>query len=181
MNLNHFDLDNIPTTGGEPGEYAPLPAGWYSATVADIVEKTTKDGTGEYLNVRLNITGPTHAGRVVFTKLNIVNNSATAQDIGRKQLAALCDACGFGVGRRPADTDELIGGDVQILLSIRPESNGYKASNDVKAFKPANGAPIPKPGPEKLSSTSFSPTAYESENPAPREVQTGRKPWEKAK
>jgi hypothetical protein len=170
MKLNDFDLDNIPTTGGEPGEYAPLPAGWYSATVADIVEKTTKDGTGEYLNVRLNITGPTHAGRVVFTKLNIVNNSAVAQEIGRKQLAALCDSCGFGVGRRPADTDELIGSDIQVLLSVKPASNGYKASNDAKEFKPSSGAPIQKPAP-----------AYESENPAPREAQSGRKPWEKAK
>ncbi|MFP5471986.1 MAG: DUF669 domain-containing protein, partial [Bacteroidia bacterium] len=72
-----------------------LPAGWYTATIADAELKTTKDGSGQYINVRYDITGPTHQGRVVFGKLNIKNASAKAEEIGRQKLGELMRAIGL--------------------------------------------------------------------------------------
>jgi hypothetical protein len=61
-----FNADDLP----QGNTYEPLPAGWYTATIADAELKTTKDGSGQYIKVRYDITGPTHQGRVVFGNIN---------------------------------------------------------------------------------------------------------------
>jgi hypothetical protein len=64
-----FDVNELPQGNG--GNYDPLPAGWYSATIAGAELKPTKDGSGQYIKVRYDITGPSHQGRVVFGNVNI--------------------------------------------------------------------------------------------------------------
>ena len=119
------------------GDYEPLPEGWYSAEIGDAEIRVTKDGTGQYIRCRYNITGPTKAGRVVFGNLNIMNKSQKAEEIGRQQLGELMRSVGIG---RLDDTDQLIGCPLQIKLSIRPAENGYAAQNEVRGFKASSGA-----------------------------------------
>lgn len=101
--------------------------------------KDTKAGTGQYISVRYDITGPTCQGRVVFGNLNIRNPSPKAEEIGRQQLGSLLRAIGV---REIKDTDQLIGGQLEIKLSVR-KSEEYGDSNDVKAFKALSGSAIP--------------------------------------
>jgi hypothetical protein len=131
-----FSADTLPVSDRN---FEPLPAGWYSAVVNGAEIKVTKAGTGKYIAVRYDITGPTHQGRVVFGNLNIKNANPTAEKIGREQLGEIMRAIGLATVQ---DTDQLVGGQLMIKLEIR-ESEQYGDSNDVKAFKSIGSAPPP--------------------------------------
>ena len=143
-----FTADELPESRGD---YEPLPEGWYSAEIGDAEIRVTKDGTGQYIRCRYNITGPTKAGRVVFGNLNIMNKSQKAEEIGRQQLGELMRSVGIG---RIEDTDQLIGCPLQIKLSIRPAENGYAAQNEVRGFRASEGAAPAKAAPAASGSAS---------------------------
>lgn len=131
-----FEVSSLPQ--GNTGSFDPLPPGWYSATMSAAEIKNTKTGTGQYIALRYDITGPTHQGRVVFGNLNIRNASPKAEEIGRQQLGDICRAIGLA---RVGDTDQLIGNSLMIKLDIE-KSEQYGDKNQVKGFKPiAGGAP----------------------------------------
>jgi hypothetical protein len=134
--LETFSVDSLPAP--TTGNFEPLPAGWYTAVVNGAEIRNTKAGTGQYIAVRYDITGPTHQGRVVFGNLNIKNPNPKAEEIGRQQLGELMRAIGLSTVQ---DTDQLIGGQLSIKLDVR-ESEQYGASNDVKGYK-SNGAAPP--------------------------------------
>lgn len=123
-----YDVNELPQGNGN---FAPLPAGWYSVTITGAELKNTKAGNGQYIAVRYDVTGPTHQGRVVFGNLNIKNPNPKAEEIGRQQLGDLMRAIGLS---KVTDTDQLIGGILQIKLSIQTQ-DGYEPSNDVKGYK----------------------------------------------
>ena len=148
-----FTADELPESRGD---YEPLPEGWYSADIGDAEIRVTKDGTGQYIRCRYNITGPTKAGRVVFGNLNIMNKSQKAEEIGRQQLGELMRSVGIG---RIEDTDQLIGCPVQIKLSIRPAENGYAAQNEVRGFRAPEGAAPAKAAPAASSAKAAPPWA----------------------
>lgn len=130
-----FDANELPQGNG--GNYDPLPPGWYTANITASELKPTKDGSGQYIKVRYDITGPTHQGRVVFGNLNIKNASAKAEEIGRQQLGELMRAIGLA---KVTDTDQLIGGVLQIKLDVRAATEQYAAQNEVKGFKAITGS-----------------------------------------
>ena len=136
-----INASDLPEDTG--GNFAPLPPGEYQTTIKDAELKATNDGTGQYIKLRLDVTGPTHAGRVVFANVNIRNKSSAAEAIGRAQLGSIMKALGMAT---LSDTDELIGGSLTVKLAIREartdEKTGktYEASNEVKAYKPNVGA-----------------------------------------
>ena len=148
-----FTADELPESRGD---YEPLPEGWYSAEIGDAEIRVTKDGTGQYIRCRYNITGPTKAGRVVFGNLNIMNKSQKAEEIGRQQLGELMRSIGLG---RIEDTDQLIGCPLQIKLSIRPAENGYAAQNEVRGFRAPEGAAPAKAAPAASSAKAAPPWA----------------------
>lgn len=153
-----FDVNDLPT--GNTSNFEPLPAGWYTATMTQAELKATNDGTGQYIKVRYDITGPTHQGRVVFGNLNIRNKSAKAEEIGRQQLGEIMRAIGLA---KVTDTDQLIGGQISIKLDIRAartdESTGktYDASNDVKGFRSVSGGVAPAVASPMASAASSAP------------------------
>ena len=139
-----FDANELPQ--GTGGNFEPLPEGNYNATITQAELKDTNDKTGQYIKMRLDITGPSHQGRVIFSNLNIKNASAKAEEIGRQQLGDIMRAVGLA---KVTDTDQLIGGNVNIKLTIRAartdEKTGktYEASNEVKGYRAINGGAAP--------------------------------------
>ena len=117
--------------------YDPVPVGWYSVTVTGAEIRETKSGTGSYIAVRYDITGPTHEGRVIFGNLNIRNPNPKAEEIGRQQLGDLMRAIGLA---SVTDTDQLIGGRCQIKVAIQ-KSEEYGDKNEVKGYKADGTAP----------------------------------------
>jgi len=132
-----FDINELPQGNGS---FDPLPPGWYTAMIKKADLQPTKDGSGQYIKVRYDITGPTHQGRVVFGNLNIKNASAKAEEIGRQHLAELMRSIGLS---KVTDTDQLIGGMLQIKLDIRPATEQYSAQNEVKGFRAVGGSAPP--------------------------------------
>lgn len=127
-------LDDIPAD--EQRDFEPIPAGTYTATVAGIDLRATKAGTGQYLAVRLDVTGPTHQGRVLWTNLNIRNPNAKAEEIARQQLAAIMMAARVDLVQ---DTDVLIGASVGVKVSISEDAT-YGKRNEVKGILATGGA-----------------------------------------
>jgi hypothetical protein len=137
-----FDAADLPVSS----PVGPIPEGSYNATVTQAELKTTNDGTGQYMKLRLDITGPSHQGRVVFANLNIKNASLKAEEIGKQQLGEIMRAIGLA---RVRDTDELIGAALKIRVAIRPartdERTGktYDAANEVKGYSAIGGTVAP--------------------------------------
>jgi hypothetical protein len=125
-----FSVDTLPVGNNN---FEPLPEGWYNSTITGAEIKPTKAGDGKYIAVKYAITGPTHQGRVVFGNLNIKNASTKAEEIGRSQLGDIMRAIGLA---KVTDTDQLIGGNLGIKLSVR---TGDYAGNEIKAFRALSG------------------------------------------
>jgi len=140
----------------DTGDFAPLPAGWYTADIESSELRETKAGTGKYIAVRYKITGETHVGRVVFGNLNISNPNPKAESIGKQQLGSLMRAIGLA---SVTDTDQLIGGNCGIKLSVT-RSEQYGDGNDVKSWKAIEGAVAPSaPSSPATSDASSAPWA----------------------
>ena len=130
-----FDVEFLPQ--GKTS-FDPIPPGWYTVTIAAAEVKATKNGTGQYIAIRYDVTGPTHQGRVIFGNLNIRNQSPKAEEIGRQQLGEICRAIGLA---KVGDTDQLIGNALSIKVDIE-KSEQYGDKNQVRGFKAiAGGAP----------------------------------------
>ena len=131
-----FNVNELPQGNGN---FEPLPAGWYTATISQSELKATKAGNGQYIKLRYDITGPSHQGRVVFGNLNIKNANPKAEEIGRQQLGDIMRAIGLA---KVTDTDQLIGGQIAIKLEVKQDDQ-YGASNEVKGFKSVSGSVAP--------------------------------------
>lgn len=138
-NLSGFNAAEV-----EPqGSFEPIPAGWYTAMITDSEFKATKNGNGEYLQLRLDVIDGEHEGRVLFDRLNLNNPNQTAVEIAQRQLSAICRAVGI---MTPSDSSELHDKPLKVKVSIRPAGNGYEASNEVKAYDATDGASAPASG-----------------------------------
>ena len=153
-----FNVDSLPQG---TSNFEPLPEGWYNATITGAEVKATNAGTGKYISCKYTITGPTHQGRVVFGNLNIKNPSTKAEEIGRQQLGEIMRAIGLA---KVTDTDQLIGGNLGIKLTVKTgeyagnEIRGYRALGGVAPaavtpFKPASAAPAKAATPSKFGAS----------------------------
>lgn len=131
-----FDVETLPQS---ESNFEALPPGWYNATIVSAELKSTKDSTGQYIAVRYDITGPTHQGRQVFGNLNIKNNSSKAEEIGRQQLGVLMRSIGLA---KVTDTDQLVGGQLQIKLTVT-KSEQHGDGNNVGGYKAIAGGSLP--------------------------------------
>lgn len=132
-----FSTDDLPQS---ERSYDLLPDGWYNVTITKADLGTTKAGNGQKIDIRYDITGPTHQGRVLFGALNIRNPSQKAEEIGRQQLGEIMRAVGLA---KVQDTDELIGKSLAVKVKTRPAENGYEARNEVSGFKAIAGGMAP--------------------------------------
>lgn len=123
-------------------DFSPIPDGSYNAAIKSAELTPTKDGTGQFIKLRLDILGPTHSGRVIFSNLNIKNKSSAAENIGRQQLASIMKAIGLAT---VTDTDQLIGAQLSIKVGTRPASEQYAAQNEVKSYSAISGSFTPSP------------------------------------
>jgi|TARA_R110000787_G_scaffold161705_1_gene275092 hypothetical protein len=133
------------------GSFEPIPSGTYDAIVQGIDLRKTKAGTGQYLACRLDVTGPTQQGRVLWANLNISNPNPKAEEIGRRQLGELMKAAGVSTVE---DTDQLLGGRLSLGVQVK-EDEKYGKRNEVKKMtaKPggASAAPMPSASGAKSS------------------------------
>lgn len=126
----------------QPREYGPLPAGEYSMMVTKSAIKATKAGTGNYLELEMQVCAGEHSGRRHWERLNIDNPNKQAEDIAKAALASLCLAVGV---TDLSDTEQLH--DIPFVATLEidrkePTRNrivGYAADQVI------NAAPAPAP------------------------------------
>lgn len=160
-NLGNFNADEY------ENEFTPIPAGRYTAIITDSEMVATKNG-GQMLKLTHEIVDGPSKGRKVWANLNLVHSNDQAVKISKINLADICRAVGV---LHPRDSGELHNKPMLIKLTVRPETEEYPASNDIKAWEPLNKTPQ-LPGMPADASTPVS--APDSTSPA-----SNKKPWEK--
>jgi len=136
FNANDAPVSQAPTRG-------PLPPGKYEAIITKSDIRDTKAGTGQYIELEMQITDGEFSGRRLWERLNISNPNKQAEDIARAALGALCMAVNV---LDMDDTEQLH--DIPFLIQVEidrkePDRNrivGYgaaKAAAPTPAAKPA--------------------------------------------
>lgn len=125
--LRGFDANHV-----DPNvEFEPIPAGKYLAMITASEEKVTKAGSGSYLQLTFQILEGEYKGRFIWARLNLNNPNATAVQIAKAELSALCRAVGVMTPHDPADLYNL-----PLIISVkckkRPDTDEY--SNEIKGY-----------------------------------------------
>lgn len=135
--LNGFDANQVePTT-----EFEPIPAGRYLAMVTESEMKMTKSGSGSYLQLTFQILEDEYKGRFLWARLNLNNANATAVQIARSELSAICRAVGV---MTPSDSVELHNLPLVITVKCKRREDTGEVSNEIKGYakrEAANGKP----------------------------------------
>ena len=132
-----FDQSNQTQAG-----FDPVPQGWYRVQIKQVEICATKAGTGKYIKLRLDVEGPSHAGRVVFTNINVVNPNQTAQEIGQALFASLLTSAGLS---SPKDSAQLIGASVEAQVIVEAAQGDFGPRNGVRSFRKASDGPVRAP------------------------------------
>ena len=126
----------------------PIPAGKYTATITEADIEKSKSGEATMIKLRLDVTGPKHAGRVVFDRIIVHHTNPSKQksaEIGVETFAVLAVSTGFDT--RPNDTKLLIGKSVGIKVKIE-RSEEYGDRNNVSYYFTPSGVTAPVAAPQ---------------------------------
>jgi len=141
----------------EPSKsFEPIPAAKYPMIFTESEMKPTKNGKGEYLQFTAEVIEGEYQGRLVWVRLNLVNDNTQAVEIAQRELSAICHAVGI---MNPKDSCELHDKPFIAKVGIQPASGQYDASNEIKDYEQYSGT-----------------TTTETKEAAPA---AKKKPWEK--
>lgn len=160
----NFDATNVDITN----HYEAIPAGDYEAMVTDSVMKPTKDGTGQYLELTLEIQSGQFQGRRLWDRLNLHNRNAKAVEIAQRQLGQLAHATGI---LQVAESTQLHNRPIIAKVSVRQEP-GRDPSNEVKGYKAIGNVGV---APAFQAPRAGVPAAPAAQAPAPAPL-----PWARA-
>jgi len=128
---NHVATD-LPTLG-------PLPKGMYEVMVVASDLKPTQAGTGEFIELTLQVVSGPHAGRRLWDRLNVSNPNKKAEDIARRQLQALCLAAKVNT---MTNTEQLH--DIPVLAQVDFDRND-NARNRIVNYATTTSSQGPRP------------------------------------
>lgn len=130
----NFDATTIDPTD----EYQPIPAGSYPVIITDSEIRETKNGSGNYLKITLEIQDGEFRQRKLFHNITLQNQNATAVYIGQKHLSQICHAVGVLQVR---NSDELHFKPLIAVVKIRKGDGQYGDSNEVQRYEAMTSAP----------------------------------------
>ncbi len=134
-NLNGFDANQV-----EPAaKFDPIPAGKYLAVITESEQKPTKAGTGNYLQLTFQIQEGVYKGRILWARLNLDNPNATAVQIARAELSAICRSVGVTA---PNDSVDLHNLPLMITVKCRKRQDTGDITNEIAGYaKKESSAP----------------------------------------
>lgn len=121
----------------EQRDYENLPDGIYALEVTQSEVAPTSKGDGTILKLRYGVIEPEeYKNRLIFGNITLENPNAQAQEIGQKQLASLCRACGLS---EIEDSDQLHFVRFVAKVGLSKQRTGkdgkvYEPRNEVKRF-----------------------------------------------
>lgn len=154
FNFNASGYVAAPTPAPSRG---PLPKATYAVIVLDSSIKSTKAGTGHYIELVLQVIEGPYAGRRHWERLNVSNPSKQAEDIAKTRLQSICQATGVP---NMTDTAQLHDKPFSITLDIDRKD---ETRNRMVSAQSAGWADTAQPAPAKADA------------PAAR----SKNPWEK--
>lgn len=113
----------------------PLPEGKYEVVIVNSDIKQTKAGTGEYIEVEMQVIGGDCAGRRIWERYNVNNPNKQAEDIARAALGGLCSALGVS---DMTDTEQLH--DIPFVVGLEIDRKD-PTRNRVVSYSGAGKAP----------------------------------------
>ena len=125
----------------EPQSFDVLPAGTYDVCIVASEMKTTKSGTGRYLQLTLQVLGGEFQNRKLFDRLNLENPNATAVKIAKGTLSAICRAVGV---MTPGDSSALHNLPLKAVVKVSSDDSG-NPTNEIKGYKPRHTGSQPAP------------------------------------
>ena len=133
--LNGFDANQVEPTG----DFDPIPAGKYVAVITDSEMKATKAGTGSLLQLTFQVIEGEYSNRLLWARLNLDNPNATAVQIARADLSAICRAVGV---LAPKDSVELHNLPLVIHVRCKKRSDTGDLVNEIKGYSKKESAPV---------------------------------------
>ncbi len=162
-----FQADEVSFTD-ESSKYEPIPEGLYKAVIIDSEMKPTKAGTGNYLELKFEVIDNQYAGKWIRSRLNLDNPNPKAVEIAQRDLSSICRALGkSAIG----DSEELHHKPMTIKVTIQPANGDYAASNEIKAYSPADAL-------QAVATPAAAPSPAPAAAPEPAPAAAGKKPWE---
>lgn len=148
MPVIDFDISSYETQ--KPvSAFDPLPKGDYHAIITSSTLKDTKSGTGQYIELVMQVIEGEHSGRKLWERLNVVNQNKQAEDIARSQLKAMSEACEVNNLR---DTEQLH--DIPFVVSLEIDRKD-PTRNRIMGYKSAKAGVALKPTPQQAAPVSI--------------------------
>lgn len=130
---------NFDATQVDPrDEFQPVPAGSYSVIITESEIKDTKNGSGNYLKLALEIQDGEYRGRKIFHNITLQNQNQTAVSIGQKHLSQICHAVNV---LQVHDSQQLHFRPLIAVVKIRKGDGQYGDSNEVQRYEAMPTAP----------------------------------------
>jgi len=127
-----LDLTETPESG------LTIPPGNYVVIADEAEVKDTKNGTGQYINVKFKVLGGKFDGRFLFQMFNIKNANPKAVEIGLSQLKTFMKCAGVQDFKLTSALD-LVG--LKALAAVKTRTDDFGEKSVISFFKP-----LPKDG-----------------------------------
>jgi len=131
VNLNFNAAEVEPAT-----PFETLPKGKYLAIISDSDLKDAASGAGQYLQFEYTVVDGEHQGRKLWSRHNIQHTNKTAEEIGRRELSAICHATGV---LHITDSAELHDKPLVLDVGIEKRKDTGEDTNRIKGYQSANG------------------------------------------
>lgn len=126
-NLNNFDANTVDPSA----PFEPIPAGDYLACIVASQMKPTKNGTGQYLELEIEVLEGEYKGRKVWDRLNLQNPNCQTVEIARADLSAICHAVGV---MTPKDSVELHNIPMVVMVGLEKRKDSDQLTNVIKGY-----------------------------------------------
>lgn len=155
-------LDNFDANQVDPQQsFEPIPPGRYEVVIISTERKPTAAGTGEYLELVLQVVSGPFKGRQLWDRLNLWNPSEKAVQIARGALSSICRAVNVLTPKDSADLHNL-----PLVARVVQEQYDGGVSNKIKGYYPRETS---------------APTVAEPPAAAQKPASAGSMPWAKGK
>lgn len=138
--LNGFNAHEVEPNVG----FDPIPAGKYLAVVTATEMKPTKNGSGEYLQVELEVIEGPHKGRKLWDRLTLKHPNDLTVKIAKGTLSAICRAIGV---MAPKDSVELHNLPLVISVGCKKRDDNGEITNVIKGYAKRESAATSRPAP----------------------------------
>ncbi len=129
-------MSQIAFNAGEVPEdaFEPVPEGTYTCHIIRSEMIENKAGTGQFLELRVQVLDAPYTGKLIFERLNLINPNETAVKIANRTLADICIAVGK---MEIEDSEELHGVEFKANIIVKEDESGeYPPQNEIKKYKP---------------------------------------------